>query len=282
MRQYEMNLSLWRFAEIYCVISFVLHCSALVSVLWKPLNPHCSSAPHMRGRESQVAFTELLVLSHVHKHNTMLRSNFFSTEQQHRLHCKYGWTALLPDNESHILHEDWCVEGRALISFIGCPVCCYGYGLTCACVCISCYAGMCVCGCGCVCVCVCVSPSVSTHHYLNNWGGCVCIHTRFLKHDWLCPLCIVSSPVSISTMDHNISTFLCVSVGLQSKSVSSTDSQPTEERQGPSGGYAALQGGAEAKRRRCDDKEALPQHSYVCVSANWCKRVTRCILMSCI
>ncbi|PWA20856.1 hypothetical protein CCH79_00007197, partial [Gambusia affinis] len=48
----------------------------------------------------------------------------------------------------------------------------------------------------------------------------------------------------------------------RSKSVSSTDSQPTEERQGPSGGYAALQGGAEAKRRRCDDKEALPQHSY--------------------
>lgn len=51
----------------------------------------------------------------------------------------------------------------------------------------------------------------------------------------------------------------------QSKSVSSTDSQPNEERQGPSGGYASSQGGAEAKRRRCDDKESLPPHSYVCV-----------------
>ncbi|MEQ2248307.1 hypothetical protein ILYODFUR_017843 [Ilyodon furcidens] len=48
----------------------------------------------------------------------------------------------------------------------------------------------------------------------------------------------------------------------RSKSVSSTDSQPTEEHQGPSGGYSALQGGAEAKRRRCDDKEPLPPHSY--------------------
>ncbi|XP_034738069.1 transducin-like enhancer protein 1 [Etheostoma cragini] len=48
----------------------------------------------------------------------------------------------------------------------------------------------------------------------------------------------------------------------RSKSVSSTDSQPTEERQGPSGGYSSSQGGAEAKRRRCDDKEPLPPHSY--------------------
>ncbi|XP_014843504.1 protein groucho-1 isoform X1 [Poecilia latipinna] len=48
----------------------------------------------------------------------------------------------------------------------------------------------------------------------------------------------------------------------RSKSVSSTDSQPAEERQGPSGGYSALQGGAEAKRRRCDDKEPLPPHAY--------------------
>ncbi|KAM7388297.1 hypothetical protein PAMP_024483 [Pampus punctatissimus] len=48
----------------------------------------------------------------------------------------------------------------------------------------------------------------------------------------------------------------------ESKSVSSTDSQPTEERQGPSGGYSSSQGGAEAKRRRCDDKESLPPHSY--------------------
>uniref|UniRef100_A0A3B4U2R8 Transducin-like enhancer protein 4 n=1 Tax=Seriola dumerili TaxID=41447 RepID=A0A3B4U2R8_SERDU len=46
----------------------------------------------------------------------------------------------------------------------------------------------------------------------------------------------------------------------RSKSVSSTDSQPTEERQGPSGGYSSSQGGAEAKRRRCDDKEPLPPH----------------------
>ncbi|KAI3368273.1 hypothetical protein L3Q82_007992 [Scortum barcoo] len=47
-----------------------------------------------------------------------------------------------------------------------------------------------------------------------------------------------------------------------SKSVSSTDSQPAEERQGPSGGYSSSQGGAEAKRRRCDDKEPLAPHSY--------------------
>lgn len=52
-------------------------------------------------------------------------------------------------------------------------------------------------------------------------------------------------------------------VFIQSKSVSSTDSQPPEERQGPSGGYSSSQGGAEAKRRRCDDKESLPPHSYV-------------------
>ncbi|KAL4597531.1 transducin-like enhancer protein 4 isoform X1, partial [Arapaima gigas] len=44
-----------------------------------------------------------------------------------------------------------------------------------------------------------------------------------------------------------------------SKSVSSTDSQPVEERQGPSGGYSA-QGGADSKRRRCEEKETLPSH----------------------
>uniref|UniRef100_A0A3P9HRA1 TLE family member 2, transcriptional corepressor b n=1 Tax=Oryzias latipes TaxID=8090 RepID=A0A3P9HRA1_ORYLA len=48
----------------------------------------------------------------------------------------------------------------------------------------------------------------------------------------------------------------------RSKSVSSTDSQPTEDRQGPSSGFSSSQGGAEAKRRRCDDKDALPPHSY--------------------
>lgn len=67
------------------------------------------------------------------------------------------------------------------------------------------------------------------------------------------------------------SCFCCVLVlFFQSKSVSSTDSQPTEERQGPSGGYSSMQGGAEAKRRRCDDKESLPSHSYVCVSVSLC------------
>ncbi|KAJ8277254.1 hypothetical protein GJAV_G00073140 [Gymnothorax javanicus] len=45
----------------------------------------------------------------------------------------------------------------------------------------------------------------------------------------------------------------------RSKSVSSTDSPPPEERQGPSGGYAT-QSGIDAKRRRCDDKDALPAH----------------------
>uniref|UniRef100_A0A8C9QW39 Transducin-like enhancer protein 4 n=1 Tax=Scleropages formosus TaxID=113540 RepID=A0A8C9QW39_SCLFO len=45
----------------------------------------------------------------------------------------------------------------------------------------------------------------------------------------------------------------------RSKSVSSTDSQPVEERQGPSGGYSA-QGGADGKRRRCEEKETLPSH----------------------
>lgn len=62
----------------------------------------------------------------------------------------------------------------------------------------------------------------------------------------------------------------CVPVFIQSKSVSSTDSQPTEERQGPSGGYSSSQGGAEAKRRRCDDKESLPPHSYVCICFPLC------------
>ncbi|XP_052336466.1 transducin-like enhancer protein 4 isoform X3 [Oncorhynchus keta] len=46
----------------------------------------------------------------------------------------------------------------------------------------------------------------------------------------------------------------------RSKSVSSTDSQQVEERQGPSGGYSSSQGGGDAKRRRCDDKEPLPPH----------------------
>ncbi|KAL1022968.1 hypothetical protein UPYG_G00034840 [Umbra pygmaea] len=45
----------------------------------------------------------------------------------------------------------------------------------------------------------------------------------------------------------------------RSKSVSSTDSQPAEERQGPSVAYSS-QGGNDAKRRRCDDKEHLPPH----------------------
>lgn len=53
----------------------------------------------------------------------------------------------------------------------------------------------------------------------------------------------------------------------QSKSASSTDSQPAEERQGPSGGYSSSQGGAEAKRRRCEDKEPLAPHSYVRAAA---------------
>ncbi|TKS74555.1 Transducin-like enhancer protein 4 [Collichthys lucidus] len=55
---------------------------------------------------------------------------------------------------------------------------------------------------------------------------------------------------------------LSIRPGSISKSVSSTDSQPPEERQGPSGGYSSSQGGAEAKRRRCDDKESLAPHSY--------------------
>ncbi|MEQ2169040.1 hypothetical protein GOODEAATRI_020790 [Goodea atripinnis] len=83
------------------------------------------------------------------------------------------------------------------------------------------------------------------------------------------PLPIVSLPVLAFIMNHDTHTFLCFSAILQSKSVSSTDSQPTEEHQGPSGGYSALQGGAEAKRRRCDDKEPLPPHSYVCVSVSF-------------
>lgn len=31
-----------------------------------------------------------------------------------------------------------------------------------------------------------------------------------------------------------------------------------------------MQGGAEAKRRRCDDKESLPSHSYVCIPVSLC------------
>ncbi|XP_073718397.1 transducin-like enhancer protein 4 isoform X1 [Misgurnus anguillicaudatus] len=45
----------------------------------------------------------------------------------------------------------------------------------------------------------------------------------------------------------------------RSKSVSSTDSQVTEDRQGPSGSYASQTGG-DAKRRRCDEKDVLPSH----------------------
>lgn len=65
-----------------------------------------------------------------------------------------------------------------------------------------------------------------------------------------------------------VHTFICVPVFVQSKSASSTDSQPTEERQGTSGGYSSSHGGAEAKRRRCDDKEPLASHSYVCGKKN--------------
>ncbi|KTF89264.1 hypothetical protein cypCar_00008401 [Cyprinus carpio] len=45
----------------------------------------------------------------------------------------------------------------------------------------------------------------------------------------------------------------------RSKSVSSTDSQAAEDRQGPSGVYSS-QASSEAKRRRCDDKDVLPSH----------------------
>ncbi|XP_023699533.1 transducin-like enhancer protein 4 isoform X2 [Paramormyrops kingsleyae] len=45
----------------------------------------------------------------------------------------------------------------------------------------------------------------------------------------------------------------------RSKSVSSTDSQPPEERQGPSGGFSS-QGGGDGKRRRCEEKDTLPSH----------------------
>ncbi|XP_058871016.1 transducin-like enhancer protein 1 isoform X4 [Acipenser ruthenus] len=44
----------------------------------------------------------------------------------------------------------------------------------------------------------------------------------------------------------------------QSKSVSSTDSQRAEEKQGPSGGEYGGEGSREGKRRRCEDKD--PQH----------------------
>ncbi|TRZ02855.1 hypothetical protein DNTS_026724, partial [Danionella cerebrum] len=45
----------------------------------------------------------------------------------------------------------------------------------------------------------------------------------------------------------------------RSKSVSSTDSQAVEERQGPSGVYSSQSSG-EAKRRRCDEKDILASH----------------------
>ncbi|XP_042605034.1 transducin-like enhancer protein 4 [Cyprinus carpio] len=45
----------------------------------------------------------------------------------------------------------------------------------------------------------------------------------------------------------------------RSKSVSSTDSQAAEDRQGPSGVYSS-QASSDAKRRRCDDKDVLPSH----------------------
>ncbi|XP_016395805.1 transducin-like enhancer protein 4 [Sinocyclocheilus rhinocerous] len=45
----------------------------------------------------------------------------------------------------------------------------------------------------------------------------------------------------------------------RSKSVSSTDSQAAEDRQGPSGVYPS-QASSNAKRRRCDEKDVLPCH----------------------
>ncbi|KAF4097738.1 hypothetical protein G5714_021746 [Onychostoma macrolepis] len=45
----------------------------------------------------------------------------------------------------------------------------------------------------------------------------------------------------------------------RSKSVSSTDSQAAEDRQGPSGVYPS-QASSDAKRRRCDEKDVLPSH----------------------
>ncbi|XP_028855521.1 transducin-like enhancer protein 4 isoform X2 [Denticeps clupeoides] len=44
----------------------------------------------------------------------------------------------------------------------------------------------------------------------------------------------------------------------RSKSVSSTDSQPAEERQGPSGAYSVQ--GDDHKRKRCEEKDVLPSH----------------------
>ncbi|XP_056303553.1 transducin-like enhancer protein 4 isoform X1 [Danio aesculapii] len=45
----------------------------------------------------------------------------------------------------------------------------------------------------------------------------------------------------------------------RSKSVSSTDSQAVEDRQGPSGVYSS-QAGGDAKRRRCEEKDLLQSH----------------------
>lgn len=171
-----------------------------------------------------------------------LWSDFLSAEHRDRLHCKYACTALLANNESHILHEGRCVEEGALISFICCPVCCYDYFLTCAYVCGSC----------CVCVCCVFMVLFSRAFCVCTWCVCVCLIT------FLSSALIIWDSVCVPLQ-------FCDFVFLQSKSVSSTDSQPAEERQGPSGGYSSSQGGAEAKRRRCDDKESLPPHSYVCV-----------------
>ncbi|XP_048844864.1 transducin-like enhancer protein 4 isoform X2 [Brienomyrus brachyistius] len=46
----------------------------------------------------------------------------------------------------------------------------------------------------------------------------------------------------------------------RSKSVSSTDSQPTEDRQGTSGVFPAQTAGGDVKRKRSDDKEPLTAH----------------------
>lgn len=110
--------SLLSCTEVHCVVSPLLcqrsSCRprGLLPVwLTAVLNPHCSRRPHMGTENDEWPSLNLWPLPR-RTDSTMIWSAFPSPERQARLYCKNACTALLPNNENHILHEDRCVEGR--------------------------------------------------------------------------------------------------------------------------------------------------------------------------